>query len=137
MLFATTAATAAEPTKEQAVRHLQSFVAALEANDLNKAIAHVAIAPGTTPEETKKTVGRLLALQEISRPGIDILASQGKWGKLSQLKAEKGPAWAQKYNVPVEQCYVLAHQEGAEAAFHFDGTALKIIRCDDIGKLKK
>jgi hypothetical protein len=24
-----------------------------------------------------------------------------------------------------------------EAAFHFDGTSLKLIRCDDIGKLKK
>ena len=128
---------AAEPTKEQAVTHLQSFLVALEAKDFAKAAAHLAPAPAAKPEETQKALERLLAMQEISKDGIDVLATQGQWGRLSQLKAEKGPAWAKKYNVAVEECYVLMHKEGAEAAFHFHGKALRIIRCDDIGKLKK
>jgi hypothetical protein len=131
------AAEPAAPTKEQAIEHLGSFLAALEANDFDNAAAHVAKAPNVTAEETKKTFKRLLEMREISKEGIEVLASHGQWGKLTQLKADKGPAWAKRYNLPAEECYVLAHPEGAEAAFHFDGKSLKIIRCDDIGKLKK
>jgi hypothetical protein len=79
---------------------------------------------------------RLVDAREITRQGIDVLAEKGQWGKLAEIHPDKADDWAKKFHVPPDQCWALAY-EGAEAAFHFDGHALKIIRCNDIGKLKK
>ena len=124
------------PTKEMAVQHLQAFLAVLDTRDFDKALTYVAPIPDLTPEDKKKMMQRMAEARELTKPGIEILAAKGQWGKLTAVRPDKAEAWAQKFKVPADQCYALSY-EGAEAAFHFDGKSLKIIRCDDIGKLKK
>ena len=139
LLLITSTAFAADPpapTKEMAVQHLQAFLAVLETRDFDKALTFVAPIPDLTPEDKKKMMQRMVEARELTKPGIEILAAKGQWGKLTQVRPDKAEAWAQKFKVSPEQCYALSY-EGAEAAFHFDGKSLKIIRCDDIGKLKK
>jgi hypothetical protein len=124
------------PTKEMAVRHLQAFLAVLDSRDFDKALTFVAPMQNATPEEQKKVMQRLAEAREITKQGIEVLAAKGQWGKLTQVRPDNAEKWAKKFQVPPEQCYALSY-EGAEAAFHFDGKSLKIIRCDDIGKLKR
>ena len=128
---------AREPTKEQALANLRAMCAALEAGNLDKAIVFIATPPGGGVAEVKQIAKRMLEAQEISKDGIDVIERDGKWGKLAEVKPKKGAEWAAKFNVPLAQCYAIEHPDGAEAAFHFDGKVLKIIRCDDIGKLRK
>ena len=133
------AAQAAEPTKEQAIAHLKGLLTALEAKDYDKAATFFTIPPGATPEQLKEGLPKLIELREISAEGIEALAAEGKWTKLADVvkaEAERAASWAKRFGVNPAECWALM-ADPAEAAFHFDGTSLKLIRCDDIGKLKK
>ena len=130
-----TGTSSAEPTKDEAVKLLRAALAALEAKDYTKAAALFKIPAGASTEEINKQLARLLELQEISSSGIDILAKDGKWGKLDQtFEAEQAKRIAERAGVPLESCYGLT-LKSAEAGFYWDGKQFKIIRCDDIGKL--
>jgi hypothetical protein len=130
-----TSTTTAEPVKGDAVRVLRDALAALEAKDYDKAASLFQAPPGTSPEDIKRQLARLLELQEISQTGIDILARDGKWGKLEDaFGAERAKRIAERASVPLNACYGLTLRN-AEAGFYWDGKQFKIIRCDDIGKL--
>jgi hypothetical protein len=136
---ASRALAADEPTKQQAVEHLKGFVAALEASDFDRAMTYLAMPAGGTAEQLKKALARMVQHQEITKQGLEVLAAHGTWGKLSEVAPDKAAKWAEDFKVPVGQCWGLVY-ERAEAAFHFDPKGkggLKIIRCDDIGKLKR
>jgi len=137
MLVVTSPARAAEPTREQAIEHLKGLLAALEAKDYDKAATFFAMPPKATPEQLKATLPKVLELKELSAEGIEAIAEQGKWGKLTEVAGERGGArWATRFGVKPDECYALVSTPG-EAAFHWDGTKLRMIRCDDIGKLRK
>ena len=133
-------AQAAEPTKEQAIAHLKGLLTALEAKDYDKAVTFFATPPTATLEQIKAAMPKLIELSEISAEGIEVLAAEGKWSKLADVvkaEAERAASWAKRAGVNPAECWALMGDAGGEAAFHFDGTSLKLIRCDDIGKLKK
>ena len=134
------AAQAAEPTKEQGIAHLKGLLTALEAKDYDKAATFFTIPPGATPEQLKESMPKLIEKSEISAEGIEALAAEGKWSKLADVvkaETERAASWAKRFGVNPAECWALMGAPGGEAAFHFDGTSLKLIRCDDIGKLKK
>jgi hypothetical protein len=123
------------PTKEQAVLILRDLLAALEANDYDKAMTFLQVPPTARPDELRKQVARLLELKEISKRGIDILAMEGRWGKLDQaFDGQRAKRFAERAGVPLDSSYGLTLRN-AEAGFYWDGKRFKIIRCDDIGKL--
>lgn len=134
------AARAAEPTKQQAIAHLKGLLTALEAKDYDKAVPFFATPPGATPEQLKAEMPKLIEIREISAEGIEVLAAEGKWSKLADVakpETERAASWAKRFGVNPAECWALMTDRGGEAAFHFDGTSLKLIRCDDIGKLEK
>lgn len=127
--------TAGEPVKDNAVQVLRDALSALETKDYDKASKFFKIPANASSEEIKKQLGRLLELQEISEKGIDILAKDGKWGKLEEVfGADRAKNIAERAGVPLDSCYALTLRN-AEAGFYWDGKDFKIIRCDDIGKL--
>ena len=131
------AADAPAPTKEMAIKHLQAFLSVLDTGDFDKALTYIAPLPDLAHEDQQKMMRRLVEAREITRQGIEVLAAKGQWGKLADIHPDKSDDWARKFHVPPDQCWALAY-EGAEAAFHFEPRqGLKIIRCNDIGKLKK
>jgi hypothetical protein len=124
-----TASGSTSPTKDAAVQLLRALNSAIEAKDYSKAMGYV---QGPARNED---FDRLVANQEISARGIDILAEKGKWGKLTEVfDSTRASGWADRVKVPVDSCYGLNYQN-AEAGFYLDGKQFKIIRCDDIGKL--
>lgn len=125
----------AEPTKENAVQTLRDALAALEAKDYDKAATFFKIPANASSEDIKKQLSRLLEIQELSASGIDILARDGKWGKLEEVfGAERAKNMVERAGVSADSCYGL-NLRNAEAGFYWDGKQFKIIRCDDIGKL--
>jgi hypothetical protein len=125
----------AAPTKDNMVATLKKVHAALAAKDYKKAVGFFALPKGMDPAKAEKAVSRLIEKNEISEPGIDILAAKGTFGKLSELAPDKGKRRADRAGVPLEECYVLAFEE-AEVMAHWDGSSFKIFRLDDVGKLK-
>jgi hypothetical protein len=126
----------AGPTKEQAIQHLRAYFAALDARDFDKAATYLAMPPKTTPEELTRMMNRQIEQREITREGLEVFIPRAAWGKLADVQPDKAEAWAKKFDVPLDQCWGLIFEK-AQAAFVFDGKGLKIIRCNDIGKLKK
>ncbi|HEU0031736.1 MAG TPA: hypothetical protein VFQ53_13960 [Kofleriaceae bacterium] len=126
--------TASAPTKEVAIDTLKAVNTALEAKDYNKAADMFGTPAGATKEQLAGQLGGLIEKQEISKAGIDVMASKGKFGKLAEVFPDKGERWAKKFNVPLDECYALSFENG-EAAFHWTGNSFKLIRLDDIGKL--
>ena len=128
-------ALAAEPTKADAVTVLRGLFSALEAKDYAKAAAFLQNPPGLSPEVLQKEVAKFIERNEISAAGITVLDAKGKWGKLSEaVEPARAQRFADKFGVALEACYGLA-LGNAEAGFFWDGKQLRIIRCDDIGKL--
>jgi len=125
---------ATAPTKELAVSTLKAVDAALEAKDFAKAATMFGVPAGASREDLAKQLDGLVEKQEISGPGIEILAAKGTWGKITEVFPDKGERWAQKFGVPAADCYGLGYEQG-EAAFHWTGKSLELIRLDDIGKL--
>ena len=78
---------------------------------------------------------KILEIKEISAKGIEVMAAKATWGKLADIAPDKGPRWAAKFDVPVEQCWGMVHESG-EVGFHWDGKQLRFIRLDDVGKLE-
>ena len=128
-------AAAAGPTKEAAVQTLRSLQAALDAKDYDKAINFIQIPPDAKAEDIKAALARIPELQELSSQGIDILAEKGKWGKLTEVYGERGSRFAERMKVSAEDSYGLSYQS-AEAGFYWDGKQFKLVRIDDIGKLR-
>lgn len=125
----------AAPSKESAVTVLRGLLAALQAPDYAKAVTFFQIPPGLTAEVLQKEAARFIERREISGPGIDILAEKGKWGKLAEtVEPARAQRFAEKFGVALDGCYGLTLGD-AEAGFFWDGKQLKLIRCDDIGKL--
>jgi hypothetical protein len=123
------------PTKEAAVKTLQDAAAALEAKDYDKAVVHFHVPPGATPEQFKTAAPGMVENREISKQGVEILAAQGKWGKLEEvLPKDRAQRYAERSGVPLAECYGLTHGD-AETGFYWDGRQFKLIRCDDVGKL--
>ena len=127
---------AAGPTKEAAVQLLRNFLAAVEAKDYDKAAAMIQTSEQVSRDEISKALGRLLDQNELSTRGIDILAERGKWGKLTEVYgAERASRLIARAGVPVDDCYGL-NLDAAEAGFYWDGKQFKLVRIDDIGKLR-
>lgn len=130
-----TSTSSAAPVKDDAVKVLRSALAALESKDYDKAASFFKIPSGASTEDINKQLARLIELQEISSSGIDILAKDGKWGKLDEtFSADQAKRIAERAGVSLDACYGLT-LKSAEAGFYWDGKQFKIIRCDDIGKL--
>jgi len=126
----------AAPSKAEAVGILRGLFSVLEAKDYGKAIAYFQVPPGATPADLEKAAARFIELKEISAGGIAILEAKGKWGKLIEtVEPARAERFAGKFGVPVAECYGLT-LGNAEAGFFWDGRQLKLIRCDDIGKLE-
>jgi len=129
-------ATSSSATREGAAMVLDMAADALDAKDYDKAVAYFHVPPGRSPEDFKKQAPALVEQQEISKEGVEVLAARGKWGTLAEVYGDRAKNLAERAGVPPEQCYGLSH-EGAETAFHWSDQGFKIIRCNNVGKLKK
>ena len=129
------AVTAAQPTKEQLVQTLRDLLAAIEAQDYEKAATFLVPLPGMEPEELPEALQSLVERRELSAPGIDILAKEGAFGEMDDLFGERGWSWAKRAGVEHNECWALTFDD-AEVAAHWDGEAFRLIRLDDVGKLK-
>jgi hypothetical protein len=126
---------AGTPTKEAAVKTLQDAAAALEGKDYDKALLYIHVPPNRTPEQFKTAGPGLIEKQEISTKGVEILAAQGKWGKLDEVfPKERAQSMAERAGLPLDECYGLTHGD-AQAGFHWNGQQFKIMHLDDVGKL--
>jgi hypothetical protein len=127
---------AGAPSKEAAILRLKEVLAALEAKDWQKAVGYFAFPAAERPRSIESQFAKLIELKEISAKGIDILAAKGKWGKLAEVfEPERAQAWAQKFAVNVDECYGMS-LDNASVGFHWDGTELKLIRLNNVGKLE-
>jgi len=129
------AAATASPTKDTLVQTLRDLLAAIEADDLDTAAAHMIEFPGMSKEDVHKALPGFVEKREISGPGIEILAEKGTFGPLAEVFPERGAHWAERVKVDPAECYALSH-EGAEVAGLWNGKAFKLIRLDDVGKLE-
>ena len=128
-------AVAAAPTKDALIGVLRDLNKALDAEDYAGALVYWVAFPGMTVEAMTKGMEGFQEKQEISAAGIDILAEKGTFGPLLEVFPERGGYFATKAGVDAAACYALAY-EGAEVAAHWDGKTLRLIRIDDVGKLR-
>jgi len=126
---------AGPPTQEALVGVLRAMLVALEAGDTDGALRHILPPSGMTAEAVRKSVGRFLATKAISAAGIDRLSAEGRYGSLDAVFGKGGEGWAKRAGVDMADCYALALEDAQVAAF-WDGTTFKVIRVDDVGKLK-
>ena len=126
---------AAAPTKDTLVQTLRDLLKAIEAGDLDVAAAHMIDFPGMSPEDVHKALPGFIEKREISGPGIDILAEKGTFGSLAVVFPERGAHWAERVKADAAKCYALSYN-GAEVAGLWGGKTFKLIRLDDVGKLR-
>jgi hypothetical protein len=130
-------ATSSSPTRAGADLVLQEFAEALAAKDYDKALTYFHVPPGATAEAFKARAPEMVAKEAVSKEGVEILGTQGKWGKLAEvIPEEQATALAERAQVPADQCYGMSHGE-AEAGFYWTGQDFKVIHCINVGKLKK
>ncbi|GHC60070.1 hypothetical protein [Roseibacillus persicicus] len=123
-----------EPTREAAVAILTEFASRLEGGDYSAAAELMSTPPGMTHEEKTEGVKGILEKNEISSAGVVVLAEKGTWGKLTEVFGDRGVAWAERWKLDPEDCWGLGFH-AAETTFVWNGEALQIFRCDDVGKI--
>jgi hypothetical protein len=127
------AGSAGAQTQEQAVATLRDLAQAVRAEDYERAAALMQAPPA--PAKRDQEMKRLLWAQEISEPGLEVLARDGRWGQLDAVVPPREAAkMAQRAGVPLDRCYGLV-LKGARAALAWTGDAFKVIRVESIGRL--
>jgi len=129
------AAAAPTPTRDYFVKTLREFLDALKSGDVDAAAAYLHPFPNMGPAEVEKALPDFLEKDEISGPGLDILAEKGTFGPLAEVFPERGASWAGRVKADPAKSYAMAY-EGAEVAALWTGKLFLIFRLDDIGKLK-
>ncbi|WP_411846647.1 hypothetical protein AAFN60_03450 [Roseibacillus persicicus] len=123
-----------EPSRQRAVAALTVFAKSLEEGDFTSSADLMATPPGMSQEEKVEAMKSMIEKREISSAGVAVLAEKGTWGKLREVFAERGLAWAERWKLEPGNCWALGY-EGAETAFIWNGESFLIFRCDDVGKL--
>ena len=123
-----------EMTKAQMIKDLRTMFGNLEAGALDELVSYFVMPPGMTPEDAKEPLSKSIK-RELEIEGIDVMEAEAKFGKLTELYPERGAGWAERMGVNPEECYALKHA-GGEVAAHWNGSAFKYIRVDDIGPHK-
>ncbi len=124
----------AEVTKAQMIKDLRGMFGNLEAGALDELVGYFVMPPGMSPEDAKEPLSKSIK-RELEIEGIDVMEAEGKFGKLLELFPERGAGWAKRMGVEPEACYALKHA-GGEVAAHWNGSAFRYIRVDDIGPHK-
>lgn len=128
-------ATATPVTKDAVMAHLQGVLKAIQEKDWDAAAAHFQFGPrAPKKEDWPAAFAGMLEKNELSAAGLTILAEKGSFGSLMEVFPERGAAWAERAEVPLERCYALSF-DGAEVAVFAGDAGLRIIRLDDVGKL--
>jgi len=130
-----TSGAASAPSKAALVGVLRELLAALEAGDAAKAIGYLHVPASMSQEVLQKSVGRFLKRREISGAGIDRLAADGKYGPLEEILPGAGAKWVERSGLDLADCYAFTLKNAQVAAF-WTGTTFKLLRLDDVGKLK-
>lgn len=125
----------AAPTKAELVKTLRNALAHIQAEKFDEAAALFVVPEDATDEEIAKQLGRMVERNEISEGGIAKLEQAGTFGPLAEVFPERGAMWAKRSKVEADACYALK-LDGAEVAAHWDGGGFRLIRLDDVGKLK-
>ena len=124
----------AEMTKAQMIKDLREMFGNLEAGALDELVGKFVMPPGMTPEAAKEPLSKSIK-RELELEGIEVMEAEAKFGKLMELFPERGANWAERMGVKPEECYALKHA-GGEVAAHWNGSAFRYIRVDDIGPHK-
>lgn len=125
----------AEPVKEDILAVLRELNAALDKSDYALAVTFMQPFPDMTSDEMSEALARFQELREISAEGIGVLAEKGAFGPLLEIFPDRGKGFAERAGVDPDSCHALALQ-GAEVAGHWDGRVFRLIRLDDVGKLR-
>lgn len=123
------------PTKELLVQSLRDLLAAIEAGDYEKARTFLVPPSNLKPEDVPAALQSFVEKRDLSGPGIDILAEEGAFGTMDDLFGERGWSWAKRAGVDHKACWALTFDD-AEVAAHWDGNAFRLLRLDDVGRLK-
>lgn len=130
-----TSSQAQAPSQQAAVATLQKLAMALEKKDYEAAAALVKVPKGMPPDRVNQELAKTYERKEISAAGVEALDKGGKWGSATEvLGQDRAEHFAEKSDVPVDQCYALVLGD-AEAVLFWDGAQFLAIRFDDIGKL--
>jgi len=124
-----------EPTKGDLVAVLREIHASLDAKNYSAAATLLVTFPGMTDEKMQKAAAGFIPKKEISAGGIDILEAKGRYGPLLEVFPNHGTRLAKNAGVDAAECYAMS-LEDAQVAAHWDGRAFRLIRLDDVGKLK-
>jgi len=114
---------------------LREIHASLDAKNYSAAATSLVTFPGMTDEQMQKAAAGFIQKREISAGGIDILEAKGRYGPLLEVFPDRGANLAKRAGVDAAACYAMS-LENAEVAAHWDGQAFRLIRLDDVGKLK-
>lgn len=125
---------AADPTKQDAVKTLNDFLAAIEAKDWKKAASMHLETPDFKAKDAEKNCTNMVARKHIGKKGIEVLAAKGKFGKWTYRKLEE---IAKDLKLKPANFYSLEMGERAPSAqFYWDGKKLKILKVSSIGQLE-
>ena len=119
-----------EMTKAQMIKDLRGMSGNLAAGALDGLVERFVMPPGMTPEEAKPSLAKSIK-RELTIDGIDLMEAKATFGKLTELFPERGAKWATRVKIKPEECYALKHADG-EVAAHWNGTAFRYLRVDDI-----
>ena len=123
------------PTRDYFIKTLREFLDALESGDVDAAAAYLHPFPDMGPADVEKALPAFLEKQEISGPGLDILAEKGTFGSLAEVFPERGAGWAGRVKADPTKSYAMAF-EGAGVAALWTGKLFLFYRLDGVGKLK-
>ena len=129
------------PTKERCIQVLKDILIAHNSGDYEKAMSYFrndetekdykqAIRTGSTPRKLGLSTEQIDALAEKGKLTslTDYIDSQRP--KIANIPPDFTTLYGRKYNVPVENCYVLS-MGGKGIAFYWDGKDLKLIASVD------
>jgi len=128
-------AAATPPTKAEVVALLRKLEAAAADGDARAALACMYAPAGADEAQGMKMVLGFLKREGLTKAAIDIVEARGERGTLEGVFGDRGKAWAKRGGLDVAQCSALKIEPAEIVVTWGDGT-LRILRLDDLGKIK-
>ncbi len=126
----------AQPTKAQMIADLRTVFELLSKGDNMAAVAYFKGPETKSEEDLAHELNRIIANQELTMTGIEILEQHGNFGTLSEIFPERYQYWLERVGLTTaEGCYAMGFA-GAEVAAYWNGKQFQVFRLDDIGQLR-
>ncbi len=126
----------ANPDKDQLISDLKTVFKLLSEEKYEAAADHFRGPEGLSKDKMVRGMKGMIEKNEISMPGIEVLAAKGNFGPLMEVFPERGGSWLERNGISsAENCYGLGFDR-AEVAAYWTGSEFQLFRLDDVGKLR-